>query len=330
MLQLKNNSPFAATMALFPNEQGVDTLYIIVKASFKIGKQWTLLDKQLEPVAGDVYWTEPVKSSIKSASDLHLGKQSTDIIFTGHACAPEGKQAKQMDVHVAAGSVSKTIRVFGERVWDNGQISTPDAFQTMPLIYEKAFGGVHEVNGSVLSAELRNPVGVGYAGKRKAQELNNTALPNLENPAQLIQNITDTPDPSCFSFVSPSWQPRVNYAGTYDDAWQTTRAPYLPDDFDKRFFNMAHPDLIYPGYMQGGEPVAISGMHPNGKLQFNIPHIKVAANVKIKNRIETPGFNLETLIVEANQLQLSMVMRAAVRCDKAALKISDVTINLSR
>jgi hypothetical protein len=330
MLQLKNNSPFAATMALFPNEQGIDTLYIIVKASFNIGKQWTLLDKQLPPVAEDVYWAEPAKSSIKAASDLHLGKLSTDIIFTGHACAPEGKQARQLDVSVAVGKVNKTIRVFGDREWQNGHITAPEPFQTMPLVYEKAFGGVHEKDGEVIAAELRNPVGVGFAGKRKNGEMNGVALPNLENPNQLIQTISDRPDPACFSFISPSWQPRVNYAGTYDDDWQKSRSPYLPDDFDKRFFNMAHPDLVYPGYMQGGEPVSISGMHPKGNLQFNIPQVRLAAKVNIKNRIESPVFNLETLILEPNQLQLSLVMRAAVCCDKAALKISEVTINLSR
>lgn len=330
MLQLKNNSPFAATMALFPNEQGVDTLYVVVKASFNIGKQWTLLDKQLPPVSEDVYWSEPAKSSIKAASDLHLGKQSTDIIFTGHACTPEGKQARQLDVHVVAGKVNKTIRVFGDRVWDNGKISEPVLFESMPLVYEKAFGGVHEVEGKVLSAELRNLVGAGFAGKRKEHEMNGCLLPNLENPTQLIQKITDQPEPACFSYISPSWQPRVNYAGTYDDAWQTRRAPYLPNDFDKRFFNMAHPDLIYPGYMQGGEPVVVSGMHPNGDLKFNLPFVKVAANVKIKNNIEAPAFNLETVIVEPNQLRLSMVLRAAIPCDKVMLKISEVTINLSR
>lgn len=330
MLQLKNNSPFAATMALFPDEHGVDTLYLIVKASFNIGSQWTLLDKQLPPVAADIYWTEPEKSSLKAASDFHLGKPSTDIIVTGLACAPEGKQTRQLDVSATVGQVRKTIRVLGDREWQNGQITEPQPFQSMPLVYEKAFGGLHEVDGDILSGELRNPVGTGYAGKRTQKDMNGMALPNLENPAQLIQQAGDMPDPVCFSYVSPAWRPRASFAGTYDDNWQKNRAPYLPDDFDKRFFNMAHPDLIYPGFLTGGEPVHISGMHPKGDLQFHIPQVRLASKVTVSNRIESPRFDMETVIIEPNQLQLSMVWKAAMRCDKEALKISDITINLTR
>lgn len=330
MLQLKNNSPFAATMALFPNVHGVDTLYVIVKATFNIGNKWTLAEKQLPPIAEDAYWTEPVKSSLKAASDLHIGKLATDIIVTGDACAPEGKQANQLDVQVMVGQVRKSIRVFGDRQWQNGGIAHPIPFQTMPMVYEKAFGGVDEENGVIVSADMRNPVGAGYAGRKKARELNGTPLPNLENPAQLIQDIKDMPTPACFSYISPGWQPRANFAGTYDEQWQKNRAPYLPDDFDMRFFNAAHPDLTYTGFVTGGEPVRISGMHPKGDLQFNIPHVRLAAKVNVKNRIETPVFDMETLIIEPNHLQLSMVWKAALRCDKKSLKISEVTINLSR
>ena len=132
------------------------------------------------------------------------------------------------------------------------------------------------------------------------------------------------------SYIAPSWQPRVNYAGTYDEAWQKNRAPYLPEDFDKRFFNMAHPDLIYPGFLQGGELVHISGMHPKGDLQFTVPQVKLSTKITVKNRIEIPEFDLETLIIEPNQLQMSMVWKAALCCDKEALKISEVSLNLSR
>ena len=330
MLQLKNNTPFAATIALFPDEQGVDTLYLIVKASFNIGSQWTLLDEQIEPIKEDEYWADPAESSIKSASDFHLGKPFTDIIMNGHACAPEGTQATQLDATLNIGQVHKTVRVFGNREWQNGQITAPVPFKTMPVVYEKAYGGVHVEEGQVLSSEVRNPVGTGHAGKRKSSEMTGVALPNIEDPAQLINSIADQPMPAGFSYLAPTWQPRVNFVGTYDDAWKTTRAPYLPEDFDKRFFNMAHPDLVYPGFLQGGESVQISNMHPRGNLQFNIPQIRLVSRVDVNNRTENPEFYMETLILEPNQLQLAMVWKAALSIDKEALKVKQVTINLSR
>lgn len=70
MLQLNNSTPFAASMALFPNEAAIDTLYLIVKATFNIGSQWTLVDEQLPPQEKDIYWSEPEDSSLRYASDF--------------------------------------------------------------------------------------------------------------------------------------------------------------------------------------------------------------------------------------------------------------------
>jgi len=155
-------------------------------------------------------------------------------------------------------------------------------------------------------------------------------LPNLEDPHDLISNPAQRPIPACFGVCAPHWMPRSQYAGTYDEVWQTTRAPYLPKDFDSRFFCMAHPDLIYPGYLQGGETVEVTNMHQRGKMVFTVPHVNLTTDVTVDGYSVKPGFKLETLIIEPNVLRLSMVWRATMQCDKKALKISDVKINLAR
>lgn len=330
MLQLKNATPFAANIALFPNEQGVDSAYIIVKATFNIGAQWTLVEEQPLPVEEDIYWAEPDNSSIKYASDYHTGKLATDIIVLGHACSPQGQAVTELDVGVSIGQVSKEIRVYGDRVWQEGRISSPKPFQTMPMVYEKAFGGTHIVDQKIQASCMHNPLGCGFAGKRSVSEMNGMPLPNLEDPKQLIRQHTDQPVPACMAYVAASWQPRSNYVGTYDQSWQTQRAPYLPEDFDKQFFSMAHKDLIYPGFIQGGETVNITNMNPTGGLNFTLPHIKLASNVNINNRVESPAFQMETLILEPNLLQLSMVWKAQLVCDKETLKINELSISLSR
>jgi len=200
----------------------------------------------------------------------------------------------------------------------------------MPMVYEKAYGGVHFVNGGLAEAEARNPVGRGFAGSRKKEDMDGVPLPNLEDPTSLIQSPDDQPAPACFAACAPNWHPRVDYAGTYDENWQTTRAPYLPKDFDKRFLNNAHPDLVYPGYLRGGEPIQISHMHPAGVLKFDVPQVQLSSRVTIAGYEVVPEFNLETLILEPNQLSMSLVWRAAVLCDKKALKISEIKIGLLR
>ncbi len=330
MLQLHNNTPFAADTALFPNEEGVDTLYIIVKATFNIGEQWTLIDKQPPPTEADKYWAEPETSSIKYATDYHTGKPGSDIIVLGHAFAPDAKEVHQMDVSLTVGQVHKTIRVFGDRQWQNGCISSPQPFKTIAMIYENAYGGMHIVDGKVIATEARNPVGCGFSGQRKTEEMNGMPLPNLEDPDDLIHDLKQRPVPACFAASAPHWSPRSGFVGTYDEAWKTRRIPYVPTDFDRRFFNMAHADLIYPGFLQGGEPVEITNMHPRGRLKFTVPIVKLRSDVTVAGNSLRPEFNLETLTIEPNQLKLSMVWKAAMPCNKTALKISDVTVNTTQ
>lgn len=331
MLQLKNNTPFASAFTIFPNENGIDTLYIMVKATFVIGAQWTLASVQAPLQQGDDYWGEPAKSSVRTSSDYHIGKPATDIVMVGAACAPGQRPVRQMDVGVQVGSLSKVVRVFGDRVWNQGQITQPEPFDTMPLVYERAFGGQDVIEGGKLrEVEARNPVGCGFAGLKSPAELQGLPLPNLESPDQPIRDYRDKPEPACFAPVAPNWQPRAGFAGTYDDIWQQTRAPYLPDDYNPRFMNVAPADLIYPGYLQGGEAVRIIGMHPAGDLGFALPYVNLANKVLIAGQEYTSPFLMETLLLDPNQRQLSMVWRAAIACDKKLPKIQQISVSLSR
>ncbi len=328
MWQLQNNTPFAVQNTFFPNEEAIDTLYIVARATFNIGKQWTLANDQLPPIAADEYWTEPGKSSIKHASDYHIGKPCSDIIMLGHAFVPKGQEARQLDVNLKVGQVAKTVRVFGDRQWLDGRITQARPFKTMAMVYEKAYGGVHILDGQITAVEKRNPVGRGFAGQRNTKEMDGVQLPNLEDPDNLINDIQHQPVPACFGVSAPHWSPRSDYAGTYDEAWQTKRAPYLPKDFDKRFFSMAHPDLIYPGYLKGGESVEITHMHSNGSVKFSVPNVKLNLDIRMADKRFNPTFNLETLIIEPNQLRASLVWRATLQCDKKMLQISDIKITM--
>ncbi len=328
MLQLKNNTPFIATMALFPNEDAIDTLYVMAKATFTMGHELMLSEEQSNLITSDIYWAEPGTSSIKHASDMHIGKPSSDIIMLGQAYAPNNQAVTKLDVSLSVGKVNKTIRVFGDRQWWDGRITQPAPFTSMAMVYENAFGGSHIVDDQIAASDNRNPLGQGFAGARSADEMSGVHLPNLEDPSHLIHSHTDQPQPVCFAACAPNWQPRASFAGTYDEQWQSTRAPYLPEDFNKRFLNVAHPDLIYPGYLQGGEPVHILNMHPAGPLYFEVPRVGLRARVMIAGSEITPEFNLETLTLEPNELCMSLTWRAAVTCDKKALKISKIEISL--
>ena len=330
MLQLENRTPFAADMNLLPDEQGVDTVYLVVKASFQIGHKLTLADEQAPMRQADVFYGDPETTSIRYASDVHLGKPGTDVIMNGLASAPEGQPVTELDVSLRLGRLKKAVKVYGDRQWVNGVISNPQPFTSMPLVYEKAYGGVSIVDGEIESSDNRNPVGCGYLGDRSPDALNGTPLPNLENPEALITTPQDSPDPACFGFVSPGWEPRFGFCGTYDDEWRSTRAPFMPLDFDSRFFQMAHLDLYTSTPLTGGEEVVIEGMHPKGNIAFKIPEVAFNCRLQVDGEVHSPGLNLETILIEPNRLKLEMTWRAKMACDKKLLKVEKASVSLRR
>lgn len=330
MLQLKNHTPFTCEFALFPDATGIDTLYIMVKATFLMGDQWKLADQQLPVFQGDEYFGEPGKSSLKNAGEYHISKNATDILMYGLACSPDERPVRQMDVGLEVGNSRKVVRVFGDRYWQNQQISSPDPFVNMPLIYERAFGGEDLYQKNLRKSELRNPVGKGFTGDKSSVEIDGLALPNIEYPFNLIRHWQDTPGPACFGAIAPNWEPRARFGGTYDQHWQEQRAPYLPEDFDTRFLNAAPEDQIYSGFIRGGEPVRIIGMHPEGDFQFNLPRVNLANKVLIKSETLSAPFELETLALYPNQKRITMTWRAAIPCDKHVLNIKQISVSLTR
>jgi hypothetical protein len=331
MLQLKNNSPFNASIAIFPNERGVDSLYLAVKGTFVLGASVTIAEQQVPVRMADEFWGEPGQSSLKYAAEVHLTKPATDIVVLGAAHSPDGTPVTSVDVTVQVGNTRKVIRVFGERKWylfeKELRITPPGRFVTMPLVYERAYGGIHEgIEKSTF--EQRNPVGRSFLGERRPEDMHGQSLPNLEDPAQLITAPADTPQPACFGYLAASWQPRKEYAGTYDKQWQQKKAPYLPTDFQSRYFNAAHPDLVYRGFARGGEPVTITNMTSDGMLKFTLPLCEFDVAVQVEERTETPVMNLETILIEPEEHRLSLLWRGVVECDKRALKVHQIDVAL--
>lgn len=331
MLQLKNGTPFKASLMLLPDVDGIDTVYAVVKGTFTLGSRLTLADEQVPVVLADQHHADPAGSSIKVASDVCLGKQHTDVVLLGSACAPAERPVWHMDVSLAVGSVRKAVRVFGDRVWDArtgvATIAHLTPFVRMPLTWERAYGGMDETEQGP-AGHPRNPVGTGFRARGGTKPIAGTPVPNVEDPAALITSPADAPAPAGFAAVAPNWEPRRSYAGTYDDAWQAERAPYLPKDFDPRFFQLAPPGLVAAGHLQGGETVELRGLTPNGLLHFALPLLGIRVVYRLDASTQERAGVLDTVVVEPDTGRLVMVWRAALRCDKKALTVREVHTNI--
>jgi hypothetical protein len=336
MLQLKNNTPFKPDISLLPNKDGIDTLYAVIKATFTIAPELSVAKEQVPPFKADEYWADPAKSSLKYGSDVHLGKLSTDVLLVGQAWAPGGRAVTELETTVAVAERQKTIRVHGNRVFKSGllglSMSPPEPFVSMPLVYERTFGGTQflDAEKGKFLAEARNPVGVGFKGKRSSAELKDQPAPNLEDPRKPFKGPTDKGEPACYGYIAGSWMPRLQFVGTYDGTWQKSRAPYLPGDFQPRFFNAAHPDLIFDRFLQGGEPVRLVNVSSRGPIQFQLPRCQFSVAVQMNGRNEALPVQCETVLFEPDENRMSMVWRGAYPCDKKTLKIEQVSFAVDR
>jgi hypothetical protein len=336
MLQLKNSTGFAASLMLLPDTDAVDTIFAVVKGTFSLqgllgGEAMPVAEEQVPIALADKYYGDVTTSSIRVPSDVCLGKVATDVLLVGSAWAPGGQPTWQMDVHLAVGPIAKSVRVSADRVWETGAGGTTmkwvTPFLRMPLMWERAFGGSDETQKG-LAADRRNPVGAGFRASSGSKQLSGLALPNVEDPAAPVSTPGDRPTPAGFAPLAPHWEPRSSYAGTYDSAWQAGRAPYLPTDFDRRFFQLAPQGLVAPTFLRGGETVTAHGVSPGGPLEFALPIAAVDVSYLVdETEIGRPAV-LDTVILEPDEGRVMLVWRASLPCDKKALSVREVRVGV--
>lgn len=219
---------------------------------------------------------EPPKiAPVALDNDMWAFRSKTDLVVQGTAYAYFPKTRKHW-VDVRAGGFSRPIRVYGERKVERGpdgelRFSKPEAFEAIPLRYDRAYGGCdltaleryglapvlrdllrsrpeYEAVAETPFHYPRNPAGRGFLIEPDAESLARVDVPNFEfafdpltperlavgDPAKWIE----APLPAGMDWQSASWFPRLAYVGL---------AP-LPEDFAGRVAEVergwAAPDLL--------------------------------------------------------------------------------------
>jgi len=332
MWMLSNDTPFAAERTLTCNKDGSDVWVVAVKATFLIEPDGTTIvaDEQAGVVPAPQHSGDPLTSSLIYETDLDYAKPGTDILLHGHAYAPNGAAATQVDVTMKVDRSAKTLRVFGDRVWTRGilglAMSDPEPFRKMPLVYERAFGGTDTTasNPKNHGWERRNPVGAGFA--TDAEHLVNRAVPNVEDPRALISSWRDRPRPAGFGPIARHWSPRVELAGTYDEKWQEERLPLLPLDFNERFFQCAPYDQQPREYLKGYEKVELHNLTPGAHLRFTLPRVALRLHTNLAGKTVTQKPNLHTVILEPDFPRVIMVWHSMLPCHGKKLKLLGTTV----
>jgi hypothetical protein len=115
--------------------------------------------------------------------------------------------------------------------------------------------------------------------------------------------------PFGFGYFPKNRPPRAGFAGTYDAKWTESRCPLLPVDFDDRFFQAAFPGLILPSPLRGDEPVAASGVTPDGQLRTTLPGEGVSARALLDGAEKSERPRLDTVVLDPEARRLVLVWR---------------------
>ena len=337
--KIKNTTPFHFE-PLFLQDEEMRPLFVgLVKAAFRIqpdniGPVIPLREQVSAVLAGELYG-DPEKSCYKYEPECTPFKINTDIVLIATARAPS-QNMTEFDCGFRVGEYLQIARVFGDRFWQKNALgmsmSEPEIVTDMPVTFENAFGGV---DTSIESKhghpfEQRNPVGKGYH-KNSKNCIENSPLPNIEDPNNLIKHYTDCPAPIGFGFTSPNWLPRRLLAGTYNEQWEKERSPKLPTDFNPLFFNASPQQLMSDGYLRGNESVQVYNASPWPKLKFSLPEITAPnIDVKLKNgkvlKLETV---LDTVIVNTDDMLLFLHYRCRHTLNRGPHDVSEIEISIS-
>jgi len=332
-MRIKHARKFPTALAFGQNSPNEQFVAVIVKATFRLENRQEparLAEVQRAILAGDeLYDPKNPESSLKFESEQVPFKPRSDIVLVGSAHAPHGRPVRSLDVLIRVGETRRALRVFGDRLWsfpdprDPPVVVGPAEFASMPLRYERSFGGSDERAG--LDPELPafrpwcdgNLIGRGFCGKRSVESIHQKPLPNVEDPENLVRGWDSRPVPVGCGFFPRNSKPRSLFAGTYDDKWKATRAPEPPEDFRFDVYNGADRSLQVKNYLLGNESVTLTNVTPGGgTLECWLPCLKPHLVATGQGKTFVVPAQLDTLVFVPDEGIFYQVWRGLVGIER--------------
>jgi uncharacterized protein YjbI with pentapeptide repeats len=291
------------------------SLTLIVKGTFELSPDEVAAPADVPSFpTGDEYYRNEVETqgSLRYDSDFAYLKPRADLLLVGKCYAPHGTPAGRCQTTFRAGDKSKAVAVFGDRRWERRRLrwtgTEPEPFTEMELRYEKSFGG---------ERTRKNPMGKGDGPAKDDQGHEVWPLPNIEDPANLVESPKSRPEPAGFGPLSGTWETRHAKTGTYTARYPETRWPWFPEDFDWSHFNAAPDDMQVEGYLKGNEDLYFENVHPiHAQYKSRLPGLRVrcflnklAASKKGETEFAEVRMNLDTLWVDMEAERMVLVWR---------------------
>ena len=343
-MTLHNATPFEAGYNLGLEKSGHHCLVVVAKATYRMPKDINdsvvlrSKEEQVKIHYADVESQEDrEESALLYENDFAPFKPKCDVILNGSAYAFPLQQTTDRVVQLRVGTLDKSFRVIGKRVWQesafNAKASKPIPFTKQTISYNVAYGGYDLDPNKPMENEENyvpfkaNPVGQGYAPFHNTRSLIGKPLAQTE---ELHQPATDPGGkkylPQSFGVISRHWYPRYILGGTYDAHWAEHIKPFLPDDFDEHFYQCTPADQQI-AYIEGGEKVLLKGLTPDGERIFFLPHQSVPMEVIRSNgERETLASVVDTLILEPDEERFTMISRAKIKLKRSIHEVDTIIV----
>jgi hypothetical protein len=307
------------------DKTGRDHYVVPVKFTAHFAREgaYELLDDGPFPYIVDECNGDEGKGSIRKPSDLYEFKPGTDVLLVGHAHAPFLRQITSVDVTLRVGPIRKTVRAFGVRAWRRatfGGLSpgSPRPIQEpVPLVYELAWGGMDLSDPSRPIGEPRNYLGRGVVRDPAA---------HVDHPAVQLEDTSGSRAPACFGAIHRHWQPRMQYAGTFDDAWLENKSPLLPDDFDPRYHVSVPHDQWSTTPLHVDEPIEIENATEDGIFRAQMPRITPRFFATVEGNRKEYATHLDTLLVDTDKRTVEATFRVSIPIPRKLQLIEEIEI----
>jgi hypothetical protein len=242
--------PGSAATAVVWRSQGRVQITVIAKATFAFAQGGDMARVEAQPfVREEAHFGKNPARSVRLTSELvpHLAR--AEVVFTGHAHPPPGSRPTTAEARLGIFSGSRAILDKTVRIRDD------DGFERMPMVYERAFGGLDFPD---------NPVGTGAGAE--------TAEPNLVHPE-------DPRRPAGFAPIGRAWPNRKRLLQSTPRKVLERSVAEIPDGFDWSYFQAAPADQRVDG-LRGDEWIVMDGLHPTlPRAQMRLPSARGLARV---------------------------------------------------
>jgi hypothetical protein len=313
---------------------GREFLSLVIKGTFDFpepGGTARRAQVQRPLIMADEYLGAPGHSAPHWETDFAFRKSACDVVAQGAAYAPGGKPAERVRVGLRVGQWVKQFDVVGPRQWrtlgPTVSATRPYPFTRLAFSYDTAFGGPDRSwAGDKPPVYAANPYGLGFAAARSGSRIDGLDLPLTEAADDPVTSPFGAHMPMAFGPIARVFPERIRYAGTYDDNWKDNIFPFLPPDFDERYYHCAPSDQqIAPP--AAGTPVVIVGLTPSGREEFRLPDTTLPVRIfRGREVAHEAALRPDTLAFDCEARQLMLTWRCDTRIRRHLTEFSEAWV----